>query len=85
VYEPGVVAMDNIGKGTTGSRFFIVTGEAASALNPQFNVLGNVTSGMEALERIAAVETALRPGSREESLPLETVYIERVTVEVTGS
>jgi peptidylprolyl isomerase len=85
VYEPGVVAMDNIGKGTTGSRFFIVTGEAASALNPQFNVLGNVTSGMEALERIAAVETALRPGSREESLPLETVYIERATVEVTGS
>jgi hypothetical protein len=37
------------------------------------------------LERIASVETAVRPGSREDSLPLETVYIEKATVEVTGS
>jgi cyclophilin family peptidyl-prolyl cis-trans isomerase len=85
VYTPGVVAMDNVGKGTTGSRFFIVVGESASVLNPQFNVLGDVISGEDALERIASVETAVRPGSREDSLPLETVYIEKATVEVTGS
>lgn len=85
VYTPGVVAMDNVGKGTTGSQFFIVLGEAASVLNPQFNVLGEVISGQETLDRIAEVETVRRPGSREESLPLQTVYIERATVEVTGS
>jgi len=85
VYGVGAVVMDNVGKGTTGSQFFIVTGESASALNPQFNLLGEVISGEDTLERIEAVETARRPGSREDSLPLETVYIERVTVEVTGS
>jgi cyclophilin family peptidyl-prolyl cis-trans isomerase len=85
VYSPGVAAMDNTGKGTTGSQFFVVIGEDASALNPQFNVLGEVISGDEALELISQVETATRPGSREQSLPLETVYIESVTIDVTGS
>ncbi len=85
VYSPGVVAMYNTGKGTTGSQFFIVIGEDASALNPQFNVLGEVISGDETLDRISQVETATRPGTREKSLPLETVYIESVTIDVTGS
>lgn len=85
VYTPGMVVMDNVGKGTTGSQFFVLIGESAAALNPQFNLLGEVVSGQEALELIADVETVVQPGSRERSLPLETVYIERVTVEVTGS
>jgi cyclophilin family peptidyl-prolyl cis-trans isomerase len=84
VYEEGVVAMDNRGRGTTGSDLFIVIGDA-SALNPQFNVLGTVTSGEEALEAIRGIETARRPGFREDSLPLETIYIESVTIEITGS
>ena len=85
VYEPGVVAMDNDGKGTTGSQFFVVIGEAASSLNPQFNVLGEVVTGEDTLERVAEVETATLPGTTEKSLPLETVYIETVTIDVTGS
>jgi peptidylprolyl isomerase len=85
VYTPGVVAMDNIGKGTTGSRFFIVLSDDAQVLNPQFNGLGNVISGQETLDRIETIDTALRPGSVEDSLPLETVYIETVTIDVTGS
>jgi cyclophilin family peptidyl-prolyl cis-trans isomerase len=85
VYTPGVVAMQNIGKRTTGSEFFIVTDESASVLNPQFNVLGTVTSGEDALSQMEEIETAQKPGSREDSLPLETVYIESVTIEVTGS
>lgn len=85
VVAPGMVMMDNVGSGTTGSQFFILTGDAASALNPQFNLLGEVVSGQDTLEAIAAVETAVRPGSTEQSLPLETVYIERATVDVTGS
>ncbi len=85
VYEVGAVAMQNVGKGTTGSEFFIVVGEAASVLNPQFNLLGTLISGEEALSRMAEIPTALRPGSREDSRPLETVYIESVTIDVTGS
>ena len=85
VLAPDMVMMDNVGSGTTGSQFFILTGDAASALNPQFNLLGQVVSGQDTLEAIAAVETAVRPGSTEQSLPLETVYIERATVDVTGS
>ena len=83
-YTPGMVLMDNVGRGTTGSQFFILTGEAASTLNPQFNLLGEVTSGDDTLEAISGVETAVRPGSTGQSLPLETVYIERATVEVTS-
>ena len=45
VLAPGMVMMDNVGSGTTGSQFFILTGDAASALNPQFNLLGEVVSG----------------------------------------
>ena len=85
VYEPGVVAMQNQGRGTTGSEFFFVTGEDASVLTPQFNVLGLLISGEATLAEIEQIETALRPGSREQSLPLETVYIESVTIEVTDS
>jgi len=85
VYTPGVVAMDNEGRGTTGSQFFVVPGADADVLNPLFNVLGQMISGQDALDRIQEVETARRPGSVEDSLPLETVYIESVTIDVTGS
>ena len=81
-YERGVVAMANSGRNTTGSQFFIVLGENASVLNPLFNVLGRVVEGEEVLDRIAAVPTATRPGAREQSLPLETVYIEEVEITV---
>lgn len=81
VYVDGSVAMANAGKGTTGSQFFIVLGDAASVLNPQFNVLGHVVSGADTLERISEIEVGVQPGSTERSLPLESVYIERVTIE----
>lgn len=82
VYERGVVAMANAGRGTTGSQFFVVVGDSASVLTPQYNVLGRVTSGDETLDLIAAVPTATRSGSNERSLPLETVYVESVEITV---
>jgi peptidyl-prolyl cis-trans isomerase B (cyclophilin B) len=85
VYGPGVVAMGNEGKGTTGSRFFIVLSDQAASLNPVFNVLGQMTSGEDALDRMVEIDTARRPGSREDSVPLETVYVESVSIEVAGS
>jgi peptidylprolyl isomerase len=85
VYEEGVVAMGNRGARSTGSQFFIVVGDDAAHLTPTFNVLGRVVEGHQTLERITEVETAAAPGSVERSLPLETVYIESIDIEVTGS
>ena len=51
-YERGVVAMANAGPNTNGSQFFIVL--ADSALDPNYSVFGRVTSGMEAVDAIAA-------------------------------
>ena len=82
VYEEGVVAMANRGARSTGSQFFVVTGDNGRFLTNQFSVLGKVVSGDEAITSIMAVETATAVGSNEQSLPLETVYIETVIINV---
>lgn len=85
VYEEGVVAMANRGARSTGSQFFVVTGSDGEFLTNSFNVLGMVTSGQDAIDAIMAVPTATTPGSTEESRPLETVYIESITIDVADS
>lgn len=82
VYEPGVVAMANAGRGTTGSQFFIVTGDQAASLNPRFNVVGRVIEGMDVVERIEQTPTRTRSASVERSHPTESVYLESVTITV---
>ncbi len=84
-YDRGVVAMANRGSRSTGSQFFIVIGENGRFLTPSFNVLGRVVSGDDVLDRIEAVPTRQPPGSTERSLPVETVYIESVTIQVSGN
>jgi cyclophilin family peptidyl-prolyl cis-trans isomerase len=84
-YEEGVVAMASRGARSTGSQFFVVTGPDGRFLTNQFNVLGQVVSGQDAIDQIMAVETATAPGSREQSRPLETVYIESITIDVADS
>lgn len=85
VYEPGVVAMANRGARSTGSQFFVVTGEDGQFLTNNFNVLGTVTSGDEAISQMMSVPTGTASGSGEQSRPLETVYIESITIEVSDS
>jgi cyclophilin family peptidyl-prolyl cis-trans isomerase len=53
-------------------------------LPPAYSVFGVVTEGDEVLDRIAALPLGDRfTGSGvETSVPLETVYLERVTVDV---
>jgi cyclophilin family peptidyl-prolyl cis-trans isomerase len=78
-YTQGVVAMANAGAGTTGSQFFIVTGDA-SQLGPQFSVLGTVIEFGDILDALAEVPLGLQPNG-EPSSPLETIYIESVIVQ----
>lgn len=85
VYEEGTVAMANRGSRSTGSQFWIVIGEDARHLTPLFNVLGEVVSGQDTLDRITDIETRVAPGTVEESLPRETIYIESITIDVSGS
>lgn len=85
VYEEGVVAMHSRGARSTGSQFFVIAGDDGRHLTNQFNVLGNVTSGQDAIDRIMEVPTATAPGSVEQSRPLETVYIESITIDVSDS
>lgn len=84
-FSEGVVAMANRGARSTGSQFFIVIGDRAQFLVPGFNILGTVVSDQDTLAKIAAVETGVAPGSVERSLPLESVYIESITITVDGS
>ncbi|MER7460142.1 peptidylprolyl isomerase [Micromonospora sp. NPDC126480] len=52
-YPEGVIAMANSGQpGSTGSQFFIVYGD--SPLDPNYTVLGTVTSGMDIVKQVAA-------------------------------
>lgn len=85
VYEPGVVAMANRGSRSTGSQFFVVTGDNGRFLTNSFNVLGVVASGQDAIDKIMAVPTGTATGSGEQSRPLESVYIESITIDVAGS
>ena len=76
VYGTGVLAMANAGPGTSGSQFFIMLSD--NPLPPQFSVFGRVLDGDATLDRIAAIP--LGSLGREASIPLETLYIESVTI-----
>lgn len=78
-YEQGIVAMANSGAGTTGSQFFIVLGD--NELPAEFSVLGRVVGSEDTLTALAAVPLALGAGAVPElSSPLESIYIEGITI-----
>ena len=52
VYTRGTIAMANSGPNTNGSQFFIVY--KASPLPPNYSVWGQVTSGIDVIDKIAA-------------------------------
>lgn len=78
-YSKWVVAMANGGPDTGGSQFFIVLDDID--LDPDYTVFGVVVSGFEVLEAIAAIPVGVNPDTLEPSLPLETLYIESVSIE----
>ena len=74
-YTQGVVAMAKAGfepAGTSGSQFFVVTGEDVG-LPPEYAIVGTVSDGMETVMRIDALGVADGP-------PSQAVVVEQVSV-----
>jgi len=55
--ERGALAMANSGPNTNGSQFFIVTTEAAPWLDGKHTVSGQVTDGMDVVDKLEGVHT----------------------------
>jgi peptidyl-prolyl cis-trans isomerase B (cyclophilin B) len=75
-YTKGVVAMAKTGTepaGTSGSQFFVVTGEDAG-LPPDYALLGKVTKGQEVVDKIGVAEVG--PDER----PLQPIVIREIRI-----
>jgi cyclophilin family peptidyl-prolyl cis-trans isomerase len=79
--ERGTLAMANAGPGTTGSQFFIVVEGTESP--PQFTIFGRVVDGFDVLDLLQGVPLGKAPGSPDPtaSTPLETIYVNTVTID----
>lgn len=71
-YSRGTVAMANAGPNTNGSQFFIMHQD--NGLPHSYSIFGQVTSGMETVDSIAASDTDSA------DRPREDVVINKVTV-----
>jgi cyclophilin family peptidyl-prolyl cis-trans isomerase len=69
-YEVGSVAMANSGPDTSGSQFFVVTGEEGVGLPPSYTLFGTVTMGMDVVSAIEA-----EPGEPPDA-PVEVTSVE---------
>ena len=74
-YKRGIVAMANSGLNTNGSQFFIMHADAALPKN--YVIFGEVTKGMEVVDKIAEAPT--QPGG-EGSTPVTPIEMSQVSI-----
>jgi len=79
-YPRGTLAMANAGPNTNGSQFFVVLKDNPG-LGPLYTPFGQVTSGLGAVDAIAAVPLGQSP-TGENSAPQVKVYMKSVRVVV---
>jgi len=73
-YVRGAVAMANSGPNTNGSQFFICVKDLTGRLGKQYNLFGQVTKGMEVVDKIVAVDRDAR------DCPKTNVAMSKITV-----
>jgi peptidyl-prolyl cis-trans isomerase B (cyclophilin B) len=71
----GALAMANAGPNTNGSQFFIVTTQAAPWLDGKHTVFGQVTDGMDTVDKIEALPTGAN------DRPVDPPVIESIDLE----
>jgi cyclophilin family peptidyl-prolyl cis-trans isomerase len=71
----GALAMANAGPNTNGSQFFIVTTDAAAWLDGKHTVFGEVTGGMDVVDRIGTTKTDSR------DRPVDAIGIETLSID----
>jgi peptidyl-prolyl cis-trans isomerase B (cyclophilin B) len=77
-YTTGVVAMAKTAQeapGTSGSQFFVVTGDDALTLGPDYALLGKVTGGQGVVQRIGGILTDPRTDKPEEPVLVKSVRV----------
>ena len=70
----GSLAMANAGPNTNGSQFFIVTTPSAAWLDGKHTVFGQVTSGMDVVDKLEGLPTDGRDKPREDAR-IETLTV----------
>jgi len=77
-YKIGSLAMANTSQPNTGgSQFFIITGQQGVQLQPQYSLFGQVTGGLDVVNKIAALGVPNAPNGE----PKEPVNMTSVTIQ----